>query len=67
MGEFLHLEIEHIELNGGVMTVRFTNGKTEKFIDVKDWQYNQIMSARNPSKELDRLSRYIPHRPTNKP
>ena len=63
---FAHLTIENIELSGGVMVVKFTNGTAEKFIDVKDWQYNQIMSAKNPSKELDHFARYIPHHPISK-
>ena len=64
---FSHWAIENIELSGGIMTVKFANGKAEKFIDVKDWQYNQIISAKNPSKELDHFARYIPHLPIDKP
>ena len=54
-------EIIDMELKGSILYVKFRNGETIKFIDVKDWEYNQIISSNDWRKSLLHFAKRKPH------
>lgn len=54
-------KILNIELENNIMTVKFQNGDTIKFIDVKEWEYNEIISSSNQRKSLEKFAKYKPN------
>lgn len=59
--KFLSGPILSIDWEDNTMLVTFKSGDKLKFIGAKEWQYENVISSKNPAKELEKLKKYVPN------